>query len=696
MTDSRLELFIKSISSATGQNFQLNAEGYRKFHQWSAEHSETFHSLAWDFANIIGDKGKTIISDPEDMLKAEFFPDSKISFAENQLEKASTHPDDLAIISRVAGKPDRLLTWKELYDEVSKWNQALEKICVGEGDRIATYLPHTPEAYILMMAVACRGAIFSSVGTEMGADATASRFEQVQPKVLIAADGYEHCVKKGDQDIRKEESRIDLIKDIQARVSSIQKTIIVPNFANAPDIAGLDEQTVLVGDLMKDITPQKINFVRRSFNHPLFIMFSSGSTGKPKCFVHGTGNMIIKHAIEHQLQCDVHSSDRIFFHSTTSWMMFNWLASGLSQGATIMIYDGNPAYPDAAAQLRFAAEYQCTHLGTAAAIVQDVWAKGGVDVKSTLDLSALRSVMYTGSVLSDKGFDYIHDHIKQDIEIEGVCGGTDFVGCYAAGNSLTETLSGQLKGAVLGMDIDVWDDNGQPAKNDTTGELVIKSPFVSRPLYFWGDDKTPAYPAGERFTKEYFEYFTKTKKPVWRHGDAVKKTPEGQWVVEGRSDATLNQGGVRIGTQQLYDALKHPDLDTLLSDSLAANFKDDTGGDHTALFLVFKDSRADIDDELKKKVKSIISDSVGRLSTPHEIIAVPYVLKTPNGKKAEKPTSKALKGEDVKGAETYGVDETSGAFKAALYSLIGEKLQSKPAYKAQEGPAGSQVASAKR
>ena len=327
-----------------------------------------------------------------------------------------------------------------------------------------------------------------------------------------------------------------------------------------------------------------------------------------------------------------------------------------------------PAYPDAGAQLQFAADYVCTHLGTAAAIIQDVWAKNDVS-GGNYDLSALRSLLYTGSVLSDAGFAYAHQHIKADMSIDGVCGGTDFVGCYAMGNVFTPTIAGALKGPVLGMAVDVWNDEGVSQEIGEVGELVVTQPFSSRPLYFLNDEN------GERFRAEYFEYFD-CQPPVWRHGDAVKKTHAGQLVVEGRSDSTLNQGGVRIGTQQLYDAITDADLDVRINDMLAASFKDAQGGDHTALFLVT--DKDDFGDEQKAAVKAVITECVGRLCVPHEIIAVPYVLKTANGKRAEKPTAKLLAGADIQAPETYGYE--GDVLKADLYKQIGAQIREKDAY----------------
>jgi acetoacetyl-CoA synthetase len=665
MAATRCGEFVRFAESRLNLNFgEMGCDAYQALLQWSVDELENFHDLVWDFLGLQGSKGDRVLAHPDNMLKSLFFPEGEISYTENMLSRAKTHPQEPAIISRVVGRDeDQVLSWQQLTEEVSRWVQLLQQQGVGEGDRVSTYLPHISEAYSIFLACAELGAIFSSVGTEMGAQATANRFRQIQPKVLIAVDGYTHMARPGQPG--KREERLSVVAQLQTHLDQLQATVIIPNLDDAPDLSGLSGNNYLAPELLKTFEPAPLVYKRREFNYPLMILFSSGSTGEPKCFVHGVGGTLLKHGIEHQLQCDTRPGDRFFFHSTTSWMMFNWLAGGLAQGATLLIYDGNPVYPTMDAQLQFAAQYDCTHFGIAAAIIQDVWMKNGVDTLS-LDLSAMRQLMYTGSVLSEEGFNYVDQSIKPGMSINGICGGTDFVGCYAAGNPLAATYAGQLKGAVLGMAVEVWDDQGKPMAEGEVGELVVAKPFASRPLYFWKDE------GGQRYKSEYFEYFENIGKTVWRHGDAVKWMNDGQLVVEGRSDTTLNQGGVRLGTQQIYDAMNHPDLQALVVDSLAASFQDSIGSEHTILFLHMAEG-VELDDALTKNIKGIISDSVGRLCTPHKLIAVPYLLKTPNGKKAEKPTAQLLKGKQLDSPETYGMDGDS--YKADLFAQWGEKLK---------------------
>jgi acetoacetyl-CoA synthetase len=669
--------FMRFVEEKTGQTLEgkTPSQSYKNLHQWSINNIGQFHSLTWDFAQLIGDQGDCPLENPTNILTSKFFPQGQISYAENMLKRSQTHPKDPAIIARTAGRDeDETLSWQDLYNKVSQWEQILERFGIGENDRISTYLPHIAEAYIIMIAAANLGAIFSSVGTEMGPQATADRFKQIRPKLLIAVDGYIHVTHKG----AKEEERLSTIRSLQNEVDSLDHTIIIPNMSAAPTLSTL-KNAHNAQTLLEQTPPKTLTFTRRPFNHPLAILFSSGSTGTPKCFVHGAGNLLLKHTIEHLFHNDVRPGDRQFYHTTTSWMMFNWLAGGLAVGSTLLIYDGNPAYPHANAQLKFAADYNAAQLGTAAGVIQDVWRANDV-TGDNLDLSALRIISYTASVLSPEGYEYINAAIKKDLSINGICGGTDFVGCYANGNSFAPTCAGQLKGPVLGMGVETWDEHGQNTPTGETGELVITAPFVSRPLYFWNDETTEDFPHGKRFMEEYFTHYPDRKPPVWHHGDNVRLFDNGQLIIEGRSDSTLNQNGVRIGAQMLYDALDTPDLKAQITDMIAVSFKDAEGGDHTALFIVPTNGDKTLTPDLKDAIKATISEKVGRLCVPHEIEAAPYILKTPNGKRAEKPTKQALASEAINTPTTYGRDPQTNAFKAEYFEKRGRDLRQNPQY----------------
>ena len=637
---SHLERFIDFVSARTGEAY----EDYSAIHRWSIEHNDAFWDALWDFAGVIGDKGTQVRQSIDHVPWTRFFPDSKISYAENMLARAATNPGDPAIIYRLQGDEDRILSWHALYEQVSIWEQALAREGLGEGDRIGVYLSNVPETVIILLAASNLGITFVSAGMEMGPDDLINRFGQVQPKLLITTDSYTHG--------KKQISRLDTIERAQAEIPSLQKTILL----NIPDeednLAPQGLHYVKYNDFLEGLKPQTITFNRRDFNHPLYILFSSGSTGKPKCFEHSTGGVFIKHIAEYLLQCDVKEGDRVFYHATPSWMMWNWLASGLAVGATILMYDGSPAYPDAYAQWDFTSAHGCSHHGTAAPVILS-WEGGDVKPAEKYDLSALRMVMSTGAVLPAQGFAYIHDHVKEDVKISSITGGTDLVGVFAGGNPLMEEYAGQINGPFMGLDIQIWDDDAKPVQPGEAGELVCANAFPSMPLRFLDDED------GTRYKGEYFEHYDPAAleggKPVWRHGDSIELSHEGQFIVIGRSDATLNQNGVRIGSVVIYDQLS-PFADQLEGFAAVDFTRPDNKQAITVLFLVLKDGGEEVPEDLAAGIKKAVKDNVTPYAIPTEIIAVPGVLKTPNGKIAEVVMKKILAGKSIPNGTLYGED----------------------------------------
>ncbi|MCC7305872.1 MAG: acetoacetate--CoA ligase [Alphaproteobacteria bacterium] len=622
---TRLAEFARFLQQRTGQGFgKYDAAGYRALQKWSVENPESFYSAAWDFCGITGEKGKTVIEKTDKVPWARFFPDSKISYAENMLAFVQKKPAAPAIIARVQDGPDRVISWQELYNQVSLWEQALLGAGVAQGDRVAVYLPNIPETVIVLLAVSQIGAVFSSAGMEMGAADLINRFTQVKPKILITAEGYAHGAKIID--------RKDVVERAKQEIDSLEKIIMVSEVKN----------------FLAPYKPKKIDFVRRDFNQPLYILFSSGSTGKPKCFEHSSGGILLKHLLEYQLNSDVREGDRVFYHATPSWMMWNWLAGGLASGATILMYDGSPAYPDVYAQWNFTSAHHCTHHGTAAPVILS-WLNAKAEPGSHCDLSDLRVVLSTGAVLPKQGFEYIHAAVKEDVKIASISGGTDIVGCFVGGNPFTPTYAGQVNGPMLGMDVEVWDESGKPVSEGQAGELVCKAPFPSMPLRFIDDGD------GARYRAEYFENYPGQ---VWRHGDSVEKTKEGQFVIIGRSDATLNQNGVRIGPVAIYDQLK-PFMDKIREAAAVDFTRPDNKQTITILFLALNDSikdgaAAEVPGDLAAAIKKAVKDNVTPYAIPTEIIAVPGVLKTPNGKTAEVVIKKILSGKPVPNASLYG------------------------------------------
>lgn len=638
---------IKKFMRFVGGRADIEFQGYEDFHRYSVESAEDFWNALWDFCDVIGDKGMEVIRPMKEVPYARFFPDSKINYTENALDQARMTPGAPAIISRIQDGKDRIITWQELTEQVSLWEQALTGAGLKEGDHIGVYLSNLPETVIIFLAAANLGIVFSSAGMEMGGDDLVGRFSQIKPKLLITASGYVHGAKTI--------SRVDIIDRIKKEIPSINKIIVL----------GHDEKLYMSSKaFLAPHKPKPLIYKRRDFNHPLYILFSSGTTGKPKCFEHSTGGILLKHLCEYQLHCDVKPGDRVFYHATPSWMMWNWLASGLASGATILMYDGSPAHPDVYAQWTFTSAHKCTHHGTAAPVILS-WEKAGIDLKGRCDVSDLRVIMSTGAILPEQGYRFIHKHIKDNVKISSISGGTDIVGCFVGGNPLTPTYAGQTNNAMLGCDVHVWDENGKEMGADEAGELVCTNAFPSMPLQFLND------PDRSRYADEYFNFYPDKK--VWRHGDSIKKTQEGQLLIIGRSDATLNQNGVRIGPAVIYDQLIPYAKE--IADFAAVDFtRPDNKQAITILFLT--PEKDEISEELKNSIKTAVRNNVTPYAVPTEIISVPGILKTPNGKKAEVVIKKILAGKNIPNPALYGENLVK------LYEDIGLKLQEKYAEQA--------------
>ena len=430
----------------------------------------------------------------------------------------------------------------------------------------------------------------------------------------------------------KKINREDTIQKVREQISSLEHVVVLKEGS--------------AHEFLMPFEVKPLEFMRRDFNHPLYILFSSGSTGKPKCFEHSTGGVMMKHISEYLLHCDVHPGDRVFYHATPSWMMWNWLVSGLMTGATILLYDGSPAHPDAYAQWEFTTSNGCTHHGTAAPVILS-WETNKISPKARYDLSKLRMVMSTGAVLPKQGFEFIHREVKENVKIGSISGGTDIVGCFVGGNMFTPTYAGQINGPMLGCDVRVWNDDGEDVKIGEAGEMVCLSSFPSMPLRFADD------PDGARYEAEYFSHYA--GKRVWRHGDSIEKTAQGQFVIVGRSDATLNQNGVRIGTVAIYDQLKS--FAEQIKEAAAIDFsRPDNRQTITVLFLVLQDGASEVPPDLRNAIKKAVKDNITPYAVPTEIIAVPGILKTPNGKIAEVVMKKIVSGKSIPNASLYGED----------------------------------------
>ncbi|MCK6418361.1 MAG: acetoacetate--CoA ligase [Alphaproteobacteria bacterium] len=651
--DSRIARFARFAQTRGGPDLNAyDTAGFQKLHRWSVEKSEEFWSALWDFCAVVGEKSGPVIEPVAHVPWTQFFVQAQINYTENIFHHAPKDETTPALIARCQNGPSRIVTWRELKDSVSRWEQALRAAGLHEGERVAVYLPNIPETIFIFLAAANIGAVFASAGMEMGPADLISRLSQVAPKMLIAGDGYIHGAKSIE--------RLSVLPHIAQSLPSIQKIIVHGVTDAQPALSGLTNAQTS-SDFLAPFEPASLVFARRAFNHPLYILFSSGSTGKPKCFEHSAGGVLLKHLCEIVLHADITPGDRFFCHTTPSWMMWNWVVTGLAAGATLMLYDGNPFYPSAQTQWDFLAAHRCTHHATAAPVIL-AWQQTKLDLRNTQGLEEMRALIYSAAVLPPHGFDYIHQFIKPDVKIHPFSGGTDIVGGFFFGNLFMPTYAGQINGPALGMDVQAWDEHGQPCADGQAGELVCVNAFPSMPLRFLNDE------SGERYRAEYFDFFEGKK--VWRHGDSIERTPQGQYIIIGRSDATLNQNGVRIGTGAIYDQLA-PFMDQLI-DFAAVDFsRPDNKQTITVLFLQLKDGGDTVPDALQSAIKKAVKDNITPYAIPTEIIAAPGILKTPNGKKAEVVIKKAIHGKDIPNPSLYGADLVG------YYQGVGKSLSEK-------------------
>ncbi len=611
-------------------------ECYHDLWHWSNEHPEEFWSEIWDFCGVIGDKGNVILKDGDKMPGAEFFPEARVNFAENLLRRRDDHP---AIIFRNEQGDERTLTFNELYDSVSRWAQALKDMGVSEGDRVAGYMPNMPEAIIAMLAAATLGAIWSSASPDFGVQGVLDRFGQTEPKVLIGVDGYYYNGKTIDC--------LEKIKKVAPQLASLEKIVIVPFLKETPDFA--IDKAVMSDDFLAPYAPQDIEFSRLPFNHPLFIMFSSGTTGAPKCIVHGHGGTLIQHLKEFRLHCDVRRDDRVFYFTTCGWMMWNWLVSGLACEATLLLYDGSPFYPDGNVLWDFTSKHDCTLFGTAAKYI-DALKTNHIRPGDTHDLSTLRMITSTGSPLVHESFDFVYDAIKQDVLLAPIYGGTDIIcASFGIGNPISPVWRGEMQGAALSTAINIFDENGKPIPpGGGCGELVLTKPIPSMPVGFWND------PDGKKYHSAYFDVYPN----VWRHGDWAEKTVHNGLIVHGRSDATLNPGGVRIGTSEIYRQVEQFD-EIVESIAIGQDWDNDV---RVVLFVVLKDG-VTLTEELHSNIKKSIRSGASPRHVPAKIIAVTDIPRTKSNKITEIAVRDIIHGRPIKNKEALANPEALELYK---------------------------------
>lgn len=604
--------------TAVNEQYGLNLSSYDELHEWTLLNLQDFYRVLWDFCELSSSyKGKQEILLTRDLFKSAFFEDAKLNYAENLL---SDRPLEVpAIIFWGEDKVKRTLTYGEIYQQVAQLAAYLKSLGVEKGDRIAGYVPNTPEAVIAMLATTSLGAIWSSCSPDFGVSGVVDRFGQIAPKVLFMAEGYFYNGKHFDC--------LHKIKDILKELPSLNKIIV---FSYTQDVPSLPENPKMVkwDDTLNSFQDvETIEFTQVSFNDPLFIMYSSGTTGVPKCIVHGVGGTLLQHLKEHQLHCDIKPGDRVFYFTTCGWMMWNWQISAMASKATLCLFDGSPTN---AILWDYAEKEQITHFGTSAKYI-DYLQKSDIHPKDNYDLSHLRMIASTGSPLVSESFDFVYQHIASDIHLASISGGTDIISCFALGNPIGPLWRGELQAPGLGMDVAVFDEAGHPIKGQK-GELVCKNPFPSMPIYFWGDEGDRKYHAA------YFEKFP----GVWCHGDYVEHTVHGGFVIYGRSDTVLNPGGVRIGTAEIYRQVEQiPEV----LESLVVG-QDWNGDVRVILFLILKQGFS-LTPELADKIKQHIRSQTTPRHVPAKMIQVADIPRTKSGKIVELAVREIIHGSPV-------------------------------------------------
>ncbi|MBI4194000.1 MAG: acetoacetate--CoA ligase [Betaproteobacteria bacterium] len=617
------------------ERYGASAGDYSQLYAWSVTDTERFWHAVWTFCRVIAaTQGDSVLAGGREMPDARWFPEARLNFAENLLRRR----DRAAAI--VFWGEDRLksrVTCAELYGEVSRFAQALRAAGVTAGDRVAGYLPNLPGAVIAMLAAASLGAIWSSCSPDFGVQGVLDRFGQIEPRILVSADGYFYNGKVIDV--------LPRLEAIVANLPSVEKLIVVPYTRGAPEIAGIP-RAVDVHDFMAPYRPREIRFERLPFNHPLYIMYSSGTTGVPKCIVHGAGGTLLQHLKEHLLHTDLKPGDRLFYFTTCGWMMWNWLVSALAARATIMLYDGSPFVAGGKILLDYAAAEKTTVFGTSAKYI-DAIAKLGLEPRKTHRLGALRTILSTGSPLAPESFDYVYRAVKSDVQLSSISGGTDIISCFALGNPLLPVWRGELQCRGLGMKVEVYDEEGRPVRGEK-GELVCTAPFPSMPIGFWND------PGGARYRAAYFDKFPR----VWCHGDYVELTPHGGLIFYGRSDAVLNPAGVRIGTAEIYRQVEQ--LDAVV-ESLAIGQEWDNDV-RVVLFVRLREGLV-LDGALEEKIRKRIRDNTTPHHVPARIVQVADIPRTKSGKIVELAVRDVVHARPVKNIEALANPEALELFR---------------------------------
>jgi acetoacetyl-CoA synthetase len=626
------------------KKYGLEIDSYSQLYNWSVENIPDFWAAMWEFGEIIASRGyDKIVDDLSSFPGTKWFVDTRLNFAENLLRYRDDH---VAFVFRGETQKSTKMTYAELYNQVARLAKSLREIGVTPRDRVVAYMPNLMETVIAMLAATSIGATWASCGAELGAPAALDRLGQIEPKVLFTADEYWYKGKAFDTLLKAEK--------VAKKIPSLEKVVVVSYVQEKPDISNVPNSVHYKDFLSLEKQPET-HFEQLPFNHPVYIMFSSGTTGKPKCMVQGAGGVLINHLKELLLHTDLKREDTILYITSCSWMMWNWLVSSLAVGATIVLYDGNPNYPDSGAMWKLIQDEKITIFGCSASYINYLRSQG-VKPRKDYDLSSLREISQTGSPLSVEGFEYVYEAIKKDVHFNSISGGTDINGCFAAGSPTLPVYAGELQAPALGMKVKAYDEKGNSVV-DQQGELVCEAPSPSMPLYFWND------PNNERYLKAYFRFYP--KKNVWRHGDYIIVHGDTAGITFlGRSDAVLKPSGVRIGTAEIYNIVeKLPEI----ADSLAVGQR--WKGEQRIILFVKLASGYILSEELKAKIRKSLRKDASPRHVPALIIEVPDIPYTFNMKKVEIAVTHIIQGRPVLNKDALINPESLAYFEKILPRL---------------------------